>query len=147
MTETLILRTATFNDFEFAYQTKKAAMKTYIDEAYGWDEDEQRRLHTQRFNTTEFRVIQKSGKGVGILSSSRQPDCIKVNQIYILPEYQNRGIGKEIITLIIKDAVKLGLLVQLQVLKVNPRAQVFYHRLGFIKTGESETHILLEKRL
>ncbi len=90
-------------------------------------------------------MIQISGIDIGILAVVRQPDYLKVNQIYILPEYQSRGIGASVMMDIINDASVSYLPVRLQVLKVNHRAQEFYRKLGFKSCGESDTHVLLEK--
>ena len=76
---------------------------------------------------------------------SRQPDCVKLHQMFILPEYQGRGIGAALMMLIIKDAAAPKLPIRLQVLKINRRALAFYQRLGFKPTGETDTHILMER--
>lgn len=39
----------------------------------------------------------------------------------------------------------LGLSVRLRVLKANPRAAALYERLGFAVTGETDTHVLMER--
>jgi ribosomal protein S18 acetylase RimI-like enzyme len=141
----LKLRKAATADNEFAYQTKKASFREYLEKASGWNEEEQRQLHQRRFATHDFRVIELSGKDVGIMAMSRQPDCIKLHQMFILPKYQGRGIDGACLKLIVKDADVLKLPIRLRVLKVNPRALAFYQRLGFIRTGESDDHILMER--
>lgn len=143
--QNLKLRKATADDSEFAYQTKKAAFREYVEKVWGWNEDEQRQLHQRRFTSQDFYVIQVSGNDVGVMAIVRQPDCVKVNQMFILPEYQGKGIGAVCMNQIIKEATASRLPIRLQVLKVNHRAAVFYKRLGFRKTGESDTHILMEK--
>lgn len=45
----LVLTKAKTSDSEFAYNTKKAAFKEYVEKAGGWDEKEQRTLHDTRF--------------------------------------------------------------------------------------------------
>ena len=141
----LRLRKATADDSEFAYQTKKVAFRKYVEKVWSWDEDEQRQLHERRFASQDFQVIQVSDINVGILAVVRQPDCVKVNQIFIVPEYQSRGIGAACIMRIIEDAAVSKLPVQLQVLKVNNRAVTFFQRLGFRSIGESDTHVLMER--
>ena len=141
----LRLRKATVGDSEFAYQTKKVAFREYVEKVWGWDEDEQRQLHERRFASQDFQVIQVSDINVGILAIVRQPDCVKVNQMFIVPEHQSRGIGAACIMRIIEDAAVSKLPVRLQVLKVNKRAATFYQRMGFRSTGESNTHILMER--
>ena len=142
----LQLRKATTGDSEFAYQTKRAAFKEYVEQVWGWDEDEQREMHERRFSSQDFRVIQMSGTDVGIMAVVRQPDCVRVNQIFILPEYQEKGIGTACMKHVIEDAAVLNLPVRLRVLKVNHRAIAFYQRSGFRSTGENDTHVLMERR-
>lgn len=45
---------------------------------------------------------------------------------------------------IIREATVRQLPVTLDVLKVNPRAQVLYEQLGFVVNGETETHNLMK---
>jgi len=86
-TTNLRLRKATPDDSKFAYQTKKAAFRVYVEKVWGWNEVEQRQLHQRRFASQDFYVMQISESDVGILAIVRQPDCIKVNQMFILPKY------------------------------------------------------------
>jgi len=141
----LKLRRATAEDREFAFQTKKAGFREYAERVWGWDKTEQRRLHDRRFPEQKFQVIEWSGIDVGVLATVRDTECIKINQLFIQPEYQGRGIGGECMRLVLEEADRLGLPVRLQVLKVNPRAQAFYRRLGFVCTGETDTHVQLER--
>jgi GNAT superfamily N-acetyltransferase len=138
------LRPAKGCDSEFAYQTKKAAFRQYAEMVWGWDEAEQRALHERRFASQEFQIVQVSNADVGILAIAEEPCCVKLNQLYILPEYQGKGIGEACMKQIIADAQRTGLPVRLQALKVNARAIAFYRRLGFTDAGESDTHVLLE---
>jgi GNAT superfamily N-acetyltransferase len=141
----LQIRKATADDSEFAYQTKKSAFRGYLKQVSDWNEDEQRRLHQRRFAEHDFRIIQLSGVDVGILAMSRQPDCINLHQMFILPEYQGRGIGEAYMKILIKGAAVPQVPIRLQVLKVNPRAFAFYQRMGFKRTGENDDHFLMER--
>ena len=141
----LRLRKATAEDSGFAYQTKKAAFRGYVEQVGGWNEEEQRELHEQRFRSQEFYVLHVSGIDVGIVSLVRESNCIKLNQLFILPEYQSRGYGRAYMSGLIDEAAAGSLALRLRVLKVNRRAVTFYQRLGFTITGESDTHILMEK--
>jgi GNAT superfamily N-acetyltransferase len=140
----LTLRKAGPDDSAFAYCTKRAAFKEYVDKVWGWREDEQRKLHEKRFAAQDFRVVTLAGADVGIMAVVVAPDCVKVNQLFLLPAYQGKGIGSACMLLIMEEARRLGLPVRLRVLKVNPRALAFYRRLGFTCTGETETHDLME---
>lgn len=133
------------DDSEFAYRTKKAAFRKYVEKVWGWDEEEQRQLHERRFASQDFRMIQLGGIQVGIMAVVLCPDCLKLNQLFLLPEYQGKGIGTECMMRIIEEAHGLDLPVRLRVLKVNGRALAFYQRLGFTSIGETDTHVLMER--
>lgn len=145
MGNNLALRKARPGDREFAYRVRRAAFREYVEKVSGWDEDEQWKLHAQRFESQDFRVVTVAGTDIGIMAVDVAPDCVKVNQLFLLPEHQGAGIGRECMSLIMEEARRLGLPVRLRVLKVNPRALAFYRRLGFIRAGETDTHDLLER--
>jgi GNAT superfamily N-acetyltransferase len=140
----LTFRPATAADREFAFRLKKATLGEQIRQVWGWDEEEQRRLHEGRFAAQDFQVIRASGAEVGLLALDRRPDSVNVNQLLVCPEYQGRGIGTACMMQVIKCAADLP--VRLRVLKVNRRAAGFYRRLGFSVSGETETHLLMERR-
>lgn len=98
-----------------------------------------------RFAAQDVCIIQFREIDVGFLAISHTLDMFKVNQLFILPEYQGRGIGSACMTRIIDDANLEGKPVVLQVLKVNTRGITFYQRLGFTIVGESATHVQMEK--
>jgi GNAT superfamily N-acetyltransferase len=141
------LQSATLENSEFAYQTKKMAFKEYVDKVWGWDEDEQRKLHENRFSSQDFQIIKHGDDHVGIIAVMRDSESVKVNQMFILPEHQGKGIGTVCLNLILGEAKQLNLPIRLRVLKVNTRAQDFYARMGFTVSDEIETHVLMEKRL
>jgi ribosomal protein S18 acetylase RimI-like enzyme len=139
------LRQATARDSEFAFQVKKTTMLEYVRRVWGWDEDEQRRLHRRRFAEQAFQVVVANGKEAGVLALSYEPDCVQVNQLLVLPDYQGKGVGTACMEHVIEDADGRGLAVRLQVLKVNPQAPGFYRRLGFRIVGEDDIHIRMER--
>jgi len=143
--ESLKLREATPSDSEFAYRVKKLAFGTYVEQIWGWDEEEQQKLHQKRFASQEFYVIQWSGVDVGVLAIDRERDNLTVNQLFVLPEYQGKGIGRACITRIINDAATSHSSFRLRVLKINSRAMTFFERLGFERIGESDTHVQMQK--
>jgi GNAT superfamily N-acetyltransferase len=141
------LRKATINDSDFAYETKKVAFRPYVEMVWGWDEAEQRQMHERRFADQVFQVIELSGTDIGILVVVPEPNCLKVNQLFILPKYQGKGIGEICMMKIIAESKRNNIPIRLRVLKVNTRAASFYHRLGFVETGENDTHthIMMER--
>ena len=143
--EELSLRKADASDSEFVFTVKKAAFRAYVEQVWGWDDNYQRELHNRRFAAQNVCIIQFRGTDVGFLATSSTSDTLKVNQLFIFPEYQGKGIGSACMTRIVDDANLEQKSVTLQVLKVNPRGVAFYQRLGFTIIGESFTHFQMEK--
>ena len=143
--EEVSLRKAHANDSEFVFIVKKAAFREYVEQVWGWDDSYQRELHNRRFAAQDVCIIQWCEVDVGFLAISHTSDMLKVNQLFILPEYQGRGIGSACMTRILDDASLEQKPVMLQVLRVNTRGIAFYRRLGFTIVGESTTHVQMEK--
>lgn len=143
--DTITLRTACQDDNEFVYHVKRASMREYIEQTWGWDEQFQRKLHERRFESQEFQVVSVDAEDVGIMSVALEPDCVFLNQIYILPEHQGQGIGEQCMRTVFERATRSNLPVKLRVLRVNLRAAAFYERLGFTITDETGTHFLMQK--
>ena len=139
------LRKAGATDSEFVFTVKKAAFREYVAQIWGWDDTYQRNLHNRRFASQDIRIIQFHGTDVGFLSASNTSDALKVDQLYILPEYQGKGIGATCMKCIIDDANREQKPVTLQVLKINTRATAFYQKLGFIIVDENATHFQMKR--
>ncbi len=139
------IRKAHLDDSEFVFATKKKAFREYVEQDSGWDENHQRELHNTRFATHDFRIIRFRGIDVGFFATSDTCGMLKLHQLFILPEYQGRGIGSACMTRIVKDANFAQKPVMLQVLKINTRAIAFYQRMGFVIADDDSSHVLMEK--
>ena len=143
--EALNIRKAHTSDSEFVFAVKEAAFREYVEQVWGWDGSYQKELHNRRFAAQDVCIIQFREVDVGFLAISHTSDMLKVNQLFILPEYQRRGIGSACMTRIVDDASLEQKPLALQVLKVNTRGIAFYQRLGFTIVNESSTHFQMEK--
>ena len=143
--EELSIRKARTSDSEFIFTVKKAAYREYVEQVWGWDDNYQRERHSREFTSHNFHIIQFCGTDVGFFITSSTSDTLKVNQIFILPEYQGRGIGSACMTRIIDNANLEQRVVVLQVLKVNTRGIALYKRLGFTIVGEDSVYFQMEK--
>ncbi len=137
------LRPTTSADSEFVYQTKKAALGKYIAQTRGWDEQYQREYHRKDFDASVIQIVTLQDKDVGWVVFTRSDDQIQINELYILPEYQRRGIGSHLVSKLLEEAREKHIPVRLGVLKVNP-ARRFYQKLGLRVVGETETHYQME---
>ena len=143
--EGLKVHKAQATDSEFVFAVKKAAFREYVEQIWGWDDTYQRDLHNRRFASQDLRIIQFHGTDVGFLSTSNTSDTFKINQLYILPEYQGRRIGAACMRRIIDDVNLEQKPVTLQVLKINTRATAFYQRLEFTIVEENSTHFQMKR--
>ena len=69
---------------------------------------------------------------------------IEIGQFYLLPEYQNEGIGSYLLSSVLENSDKTGLLAKLVVLKVNPAISL-YRRHGFKIVDSNEYQYLMER--
>ena len=138
----VILRPATSADSEFAYQARAAAFREYVEDSFGWQEDQERERHERRFAQHDYRVAEVDGTPVGILAVAREPETVHLHQLFILPEHQGRGIGRACVERVLSEASPRP--VRLRVLDCNPRALSFYERLGFRRVGGTERHVILQ---
>jgi ribosomal protein S18 acetylase RimI-like enzyme len=136
-------RAATQQDKEFLYDLLKATMRAYVEALWGWDEAWQRAHFLEHLNLARSRIVVLDGVDIGVLTIEERQDEVFLGQIYILPTYQNRGIGTQLIRAVLSDAFAQELPVALRVLKSNPDAHRLYQRLGFQDSGETETHYMM----
>lgn len=136
------LRPATSEDLDFLYHVHRAAMRDYVAQTWGWDEQWQREHFRQHFDPSEAEIIRFGGQDVGYITVDHREDELFLANIAILPEYQNLGIGTFLIRKVLAEAKQLGRPATLQVLKVNP-ARSLYEQLGFVAVGETATHYVM----
>jgi GNAT superfamily N-acetyltransferase len=116
-----------------------------VEGTYGpWDEDDQRARFFAANPTESHQIVETDGRPIGCLDVRRLDDQVKLNRVFLLPEFQNRGIGSQLIAGVLAEADAAGLPVHLRVFKINP-ARHLYRRLGFAVTDETETHLVMER--
>jgi len=142
-TQPYLLERATALDYEFIYGVARLTMHDYVASIWGWDEAFQSARFRDMFVVDEWQLIhaaQETGhrspasgnrQRVGCLNVQFRPDEIFLANIYLLPEYQRRGIGSSIIRNLLQIGVETGLPVRLNVLTSNEAAYRLYVRLGF----------------
>ncbi len=86
--------------------------------------------YSNRFPSIQYLIIELKKKSVGRLYIAESTTEIKIIDITILPEYQQKKIGTNILKNILKRATELRKTVRLHVICSNP-AYRLYDRLGF----------------
>lgn len=132
------------NDRAPLYAIHVAAMRDYVTRTWGWDDNVQRDFW-RRTAHDGVQVIELDGQIVGFLDVVHHEHIIDIVNIELSPAVQGRGIGTALLQHILDEADEARKDVQLQVLKVNPRARALYERLEFTPAGETEHHILMKR--
>jgi ribosomal protein S18 acetylase RimI-like enzyme len=137
------LRQATWEDYDFLYDLLKTTMRQHVERIWIWDERWQQERFESTFDPAENRIIVLHGVDIGVIATRRYEAEIFLARLYILPEYQGRGIGTQLIRSLLVEARREGLPVTLRVLTGNP-AKRLYERLGFETVEEAVTHYLMK---
>jgi dGTPase len=138
------LRPATKDDAPFVYALDRETMRDVVAKTWGeWNEAVQLKFFNERFDPARLQIVLVKNDLAGILSVVRETNRTFLRDIQIQTRLQNRGIGTQIIQRVKRDAAALKLPLELQVLKPNDLARRLYERLGFIRYGETQTHILM----
>ena len=138
----LSLRAAAEDDCDFLYELHRATMRGCVAKTWGWDETWQQQRFRQHFDPVDRQIIIFRGHDVGVLSVAERETHVFLQVLEVLPQYQRRGIATVILQTVLHEAGCKGKAVTLQVLKVNP-ARKLYEGLGFVTTGETDTHFLM----
>ncbi|MBL4716218.1 MAG: hypothetical protein COC01_06535 [Bacteroidetes bacterium] len=138
------LRNCNVKDVSITYDIKKNALKRYIEDTWGWDENFQLKYHKEKFKVDNTKLIIVGNQEVGLLTVIDQRDMIFIENVLIIKKYQSKGIGKTLIIQIIDKAIKTKRDILLEVLKVNKRAMDFYERFGFKVIDETNTKYKLK---
>lgn len=138
----LTFKKATEEDLEFLLWLRKETMVEHYIKA-GKEVNEETLLSRINDHFEHAKIILLKNQKIGLLKVAEQDTEIEILQIQIAPNYQNKGIGKEIIQSILQEASAKKIPVKLSVLKVN-KAQTLYQSLGFVIYNENENSYFMK---
>ena len=123
---------------EFFFQARKEAFRNLITRVWGgWDEAFQRKTFAEEMEGSKPDVILYKNQPIGCFCLTKQEDCYVFEHFFILPEYQDQGIGSFVLKKSLETADKDRLPVRLRYWNFNPAAAL-YARMGFEVTGREE---------
>jgi GNAT superfamily N-acetyltransferase len=121
------LRPATTSDMEFALHVTEACMRVYAEQTWGaWN-------GRADLDTSLDQIIQLAGRDIGVFGVDCRSDHWVLDKLYLLPAYQNQGVGSFLLERLKDEARAVQVPLRLTVLEVNP-ARRFYERHGFVLT-------------
>jgi ribosomal protein S18 acetylase RimI-like enzyme len=101
----------------------------------------QQMTYTQRYPQGEHHIISVDGSDAGSIWLAETGHAIVIVDIALLPEFRNRGIGKQIYTGMIERAAAAGKPLCATVSAANQGSLRFHERLGFRREGSNGMHI------
>lgn len=101
-----------------------------------WQFEMQRREYDVRFPDAEYDVIEIDGQPAGRIWIGRTSEEIRLMDIALLPEFQNRGAGTLLVKSLIEEAGEANKRLRHMVFALNNEAQRFYERLGFVEIDD-----------
>jgi GNAT superfamily N-acetyltransferase len=138
------VRAATEGDTPFLVRLAGDAYRDLVTRQFGaWDEGVQAASFAAKVERLPFKVGEVAGQRVAAVSSSVHADHVFLNEILVLPEFQNCGLGSELLEREIRGARQLGLPLRLHTLRLNPAVRLF-ERHGFVVTARGDVFLDLE---
>lgn len=138
----LTLRPVTSDDEELLLSVYKSTRADELAQVEWGDEqkhqflksqfDLQRREYDARFPDAEYDVILIDDCPAGRIWIERDNAEIRLLDIALLPQFQNRGAGTLLVRRLIDESKRAGKALRHMVFVLNQDAQRFYERLGFV---------------
>jgi ribosomal protein S18 acetylase RimI-like enzyme len=139
------LRAANESDHDFLYAVIREAFREVAERQYGsWEDLDQRRRFFSKLRRVAYRIIDVNGMPVGLVAATVHEDHVFLDDLAILPEHQNQGIGSAVLLSEVRAAHAIAKPLRLHTPRVN-RALSFYARRGFVETGRDEGFVNLER--
>ncbi len=153
----LTLRPVTESDDEFllsVYASTRADELAQVEWPEGqqeiflrWQFDMQRRQYEARFPDAEYYVILIDDAPAGRIWIGRDAEQIRLLDIALLPKFQNRGAGTQLLGALIDEAKISNKPLRHMVFMLNNDAHRFYERLGFVVIEDLGAYKHMEWRL
>jgi len=142
------------NDFLLSvYASTRAAELAQVEWAEGqqesflrWQFDMQRREYDARFPDAEYCVIVVDSQPAGRIWVGTDNEQVRLLDIALLPEFQNRGVGTALLKRLMTHANNEGKALRHMVFVLNDNADRFYERLGFRKIEDFGAYKHMEWR-
>jgi ribosomal protein S18 acetylase RimI-like enzyme len=100
------------------------------------------RIKDNRHVCNYLLVAKIAGRIVGFCSALKKPDYGEINTVYVLPEFQGRGVGQKLFTKSLAW-LKTKKKVFIKCAEYNHKAISFYEKFGFEKTGRPAADCVL----
>jgi ribosomal protein S18 acetylase RimI-like enzyme len=136
------------SEFEQQFQLIKRGIRFYVDEVWGWDDEFQRRRIHQNNPQTGFYWIDYQDNRAGLVCYRLEPTKMHVHFLIIDEQFQNLGIGREVMRMLETIAVgQHATTLTLSSFLANEGALRFYEALGYVVSEYEPPFANLEKKI
>ena len=125
------------SDFEELADLRVAAMRESLERVGRFDPVRARARLRSSFKPEHTGFIAFEGARVGFYAVIPSPEGLRLDHLYVHPDFQNRGIGRAVLQMILAEADARGVAVLVGALKESASNR-FYQRHGFALVSESE---------
>lgn len=137
----MTLDPATADDFAFTHDLTRDNMRGYVERVWGpWDPA----IYARNYARTDNRVIWVGGERVGFVRLAVEGNRLVLDDLQVVPAWQNRGVGTWALARVRELAAGRGLVaVRLRCFHDNPALRL-YLRVGFVVVERGEAADWLE---
>lgn len=135
------LRPARASDEPFLLALRRRSMTVHLERS-GEPTDEASHLWRLRYRFADAQIVSHDELPIGLLKVQREPAEWRLVQVQLLPDWQGRGIGGDLVGALLDQAAQARCPVRLGVLQGNP-ARRLYERLGFRLAAEDVREAIL----
>ncbi|AKJ28093.1 GNAT family N-acetyltransferase [Caldimonas brevitalea] len=136
-------------DSECLYGLMDETMRGHVEATWGhWNEAAMRQFLRSALRGRGvwlIRLLARDLPPVGALMVSRLPRQVRLEQLFIAPAFQRRGIGTMVLRSLLDEARAQQVPLHLSVLKTHP-GRAWYERLGLRVVDETPERYVLEWR-
>ncbi|MBV8659117.1 MAG: GNAT family N-acetyltransferase [Burkholderiales bacterium] len=140
------LRPGRNDEADFIFDVTRITMAEYAARSLkNWRRESMREFADDTAAKGSFEIIEADGERAGLLIVERHDSHIQLANLFIMPAFQNKGIGSHIIRMLIDESHAQTRPLKLRVFTSNP-ARMLYQRLGFAVTDQTEERYFMEYR-
>lgn len=135
-------RPAKPSDLDFCWPIYRDAMKPLTEAVGQWDEARQRKLIEAAVRDDDTSILRQDEADAGWLQVEETRHVVHLQQLFLLPERRNRGLGTAFLGWMKERADRKRKDLTLEVMTNNP-ARRLYERLGFKAVATADHKITM----